>query len=128
MPQQAGIVLLSTVLFSLLLSSAVTAVVGQRLEYDKLYADVVINSVINRQNLLRTLAQQLQRWPTELELMSYQQDQLISWSFDVVQQQPMIWQLPLARPQWQRRLIQRLGGQVVGNHWLITETQSIVAD
>ncbi|MGM0524850.1 MAG: hypothetical protein ACQEQ8_01480 [Pseudomonadota bacterium] len=128
MARQAGIVLLSTVLFSLLLSSAVTALVGQRLEYDKLYADVVINSVINRQNLLRALANQLQRWPTEAELMNYQQDQLISWPFDVIQQQPMVWRLPLSRPQWQKRLIQRLGGEVIGSDWLISEAELVVVD
>lgn len=128
MGQQAGIVLLSTVLFSLLLSSAVTAIVGQRLQYDKLYADVVINSVVNRQNLLRTLAHQLQRWPTEAELINYQQDQLISWPFDVIEQQPMVWRLSLSRPQWRKRLTQRLGGEVIGNDWLISETELVVLD
>ncbi|MGM0480580.1 MAG: hypothetical protein ACQEQZ_01470 [Pseudomonadota bacterium] len=108
-------------LFGLLLSSVTLLLVEQRLRYEQQLVDVMANQITNRRNLLRSLYQQLGRWPTLQELQSQQLPSGIVWSFDMVQQHPLQWQLVLSDKRWQHRLVERVGGEVNGPYWSITE-------
>lgn len=121
MARQAGLVLLSLVLFTLLLSSAVSGLLLQRIENDSFYVAVVANSIVNRQNLLRSAVKQLGQWPTAAQLQQYQQSHPVIWSFELEPQQPGRWRLALSRPQWQKPLIKQVAGSVVGDYWVSSE-------
>ncbi|WP_404402439.1 hypothetical protein LG288_04475 [Idiomarina seosinensis] len=108
-------------LFGLLLSSAALLLIEQRLRYEQLTVDVMINQISNRRNLLRTLYHQLGRWPTVAELRREQAASAIDWPFDIVQSQPLQWQLKMSGSRWQHRLIERVGGEVNGGYWAFTE-------
>jgi hypothetical protein len=127
MSQQRGVVMVSLTLFSLLLVTQWLFMATQQRQLQWLALATFTDTIVDRRNLIRALALQLERMPSAQELTNSQQNSGISWYFyiDGQTETELSWRLLLPRQAWASRVISRFGGEVDGQFWVSTETSPI---
>lgn len=110
-------------LFGLLLCTAMlfTAMSLQQSAWIRL--QLFVSSIEDRRHLIRAVQIERQRLPTAAELQQAQLASGVVWPLDVVASTAthLRWRIPLPRNDWNNRLLQRVGGEVIAHYWYSNE-------